>query len=222
MSNTEKSLKIKLGTDLETNTFVDIDLLAEPHVLLTGEIGVDVSEYMKDFVFQLMENNSPDEIQFSAVISAHKEITEFRNSPFFSTAAVTRNHVEFLRQFREEFYCRNSYLMKAKAITVSEYNKKIELNPKWAKDNNLPYLPYRILLVDDFDKLIESGDVEDYIRELLVLGRNAGVFLILVSAGKAFLIGGEIEVNTSTQISLLKNGEALVNKRGNVFKVEIS
>lgn len=189
MSN-EKGLKIKLGTNLETNTSVEVDLLAEPHVVLTGEVGVDVSEHMKDFVFQLMDNTSPDKLQFLAVN-------------------------------REDLNCRYSYLMKAKAITVSEYNKKIESNSKWAKDNNLPYLPYQILLIDDFGKLEdENGAVKLYANRLLQSGRNAGLFLILVSSvGRPTLLGGEIKNNTSTQISLLKNGEALVNKRGNVFKV---
>ena len=208
----EMELPIALGKTISNETFV-VDLAKMPHLLMAGATGQGKSVGLNAVITSLLYKKHPAEIKFVLVDPKKVELTLFNKIerhylaklPDTDDAIITDNAkvVNTLNSLCVEMDNRYSLLKDAMVRNIKEYNEKFKsrkLNP----ENGHRFLPYIVLVVDEFADLIMTAgkEVEIPIARLAQLARAIGIHLIIATQRPSVnVITGLIKANFPARIA---------------------
>ena len=208
----EMELPLALGKTISNETFV-VDLAKMPHLLMAGATGQGKSVGLNAVITSLLYKKHPAEIKFVLVDPKKVELTLFNKIerhylaklPDTDDAIITDNAkvVNTLNSLCVEMDNRYSLLKDAMVRNIKEYNDKFKsrkLNP----ENGHRFLPYIVLVVDEFADLIMTAgkEVEVPIARLAQLARAIGIHLIIATQRPSVnVITGLIKANFPARIA---------------------
>ncbi len=208
----EMELPIALGKTISNETFV-VDLAKMPHLLMAGATGQGKSVGLNAVLTSLLYKKHPAEVKFVLVDPKKVELTLFNKIerhylaklPDSEDAIITDNSkvINTLNSLCIEMDNRYSLLKDAMVRNIKEYNAKFKqrkLNP----ENGHQFLPYIVLVVDEFADLIMTAgkEVETPIARLAQLARAIGIHLIIATQRPSVnVITGIIKANFPARIA---------------------
>ncbi|MBA4133244.1 MAG: cell division protein FtsK [Flavobacterium sp.] len=208
----EMELPIALGKTISNETFV-VDLAKMPHLLMAGATGQGKSVGLNAVLTSLLYKKHPAEVKFVLVDPKKVELTLFNKIerhylaklPDVDDAIITDNTkvINTLNSLCVEMDNRYSLLKDAMVRNIKEYNEKFKsrkLNP----ENGHRFLPYIVLVVDEFADLIMTAgkEVETPIARLAQLARAIGIHLIIATQRPSVnVITGIIKANFPARIA---------------------
>ena len=208
----EMELPIALGKTISNETFV-VDLAKMPHLLMAGATGQGKSVGLNAVLTSLLYKKHPAEVKFVLVDPKKVELTLFNKIerhylaklPDCDDAIITDNAkvVNTLNSLCVEMDNRYLLLKDAMVRNIKEYNDKFKsrkLNP----ENGHRFLPYIVLVVDEFADLIMTAgkEVEVPIARLAQLARAIGIHLIIATQRPSVnVITGLIKANFPARIA---------------------
>ncbi|GAA3508456.1 DNA translocase FtsK [Aquimarina addita] len=210
--NAEMELPISLGKTISNETFV-ADLAKMPHLLMAGATGQGKSVGLNAILTSLLYKKHPAEVKFVLVDPKKVELTLFNKIerhylaklPDTDEAIITDNSkvINTLNSLCIEMDSRYDMLKLAMVRNIKEYNAKFKarkLNP----ENGHKFLPYIVLVVDEFADLIMTAgkEVETPIARLAQLARAIGIHLIIATQRPSVnVITGMIKANFPARIA---------------------
>lgn len=208
----EMELPLTLGKTISNETFV-VDLAKMPHLLMAGATGQGKSVGLNAILTSLLYKKHPAEVKFVLVDPKKVELTLFNKIerhylaklPDTEEAIITDNSkvINTLNSMCIEMDARYDLLKDAMCRNIKEYNTKFKarkLNP----ENGHKFLPYIVLVVDEFaDLIMTSGkEVETPIARLAQLARAIGIHLIIATQRPSVnVITGIIKANFPARIA---------------------
>ncbi|WP_324719327.1 DNA translocase FtsK [Salinimicrobium sp. HB62] len=210
--NAEMELPMALGKTISNETFV-VDLAKMPHLLMAGATGQGKSVGLNAILTSLLYSKHPAEVKFILVDPKKVELTLFNKIerhylaklPDTEEAIITDNTkvINTLNSLCIEMDNRYELLKDAMVRNIKEYNAKFKarkLNP----ENGHKFLPYIVLVVDEFADLIMTAgkEVEAPIARLAQLARAIGIHLIIATQRPSVnVITGIIKANFPARIA---------------------
>ncbi|WP_152287650.1 FtsK/SpoIIIE family DNA translocase [Flavicella marina] len=205
-------LPIALGKNISNETVV-IDLAKTPHLLMAGATGQGKSVGLNCILTSLLYKKHPAEVKFVLVDPKKVELTLFNKIerhylaklPDEAEAIITDTTkvVNTVNSLCIEMDERYDLLKTAMVRNIKEYNAKFKarkLNP----ENGHKYLPYIVLVIDEFADLIMTAgkEVETPIARLAQLARAIGIHLIVATQRPSVnVITGMIKANFPARIA---------------------
>lgn len=210
--NSDFELPVALGRTIQNESFV-ADLAKMPHLLMAGATGQGKSVGLNAILVSLLYKKHPSQIKFVLVDPKKVELTLFNKIerhylaklPDSVDAIITDNSkvIDTLNSLCIEMDNRYEILKDALCRNIKEYNTKFiarKLNP----ENGHRYLPYIVLVVDEFADLIMTAgkEVETPIARLAQLARAIGIHLIIATQRPSVnIITGTIKANFPSRIA---------------------
>jgi len=210
--NTTHDLPIALGKTINNEIFI-ADLAKMPHLLMAGATGQGKSVGLNAVLVSLLYKKHPAQIKFVLVDPKKVELTLFNKIerhflaklPNSEDAIITDNTkvVHTLNSLCIEMDNRYALLQDAQVRNIKEYNVKF-INRKLNPNEGHKYLPYIVLVVDEFADLIMTAgkEVETPIARLAQLARAIGIHLIIATQRPSVnIITGTIKANFPARIA---------------------
>ena len=210
--NTKMELPIALGKTISNETFV-IDLAKMPHLLMAGATGQGKSVGLNAVLASLLYKKHPAEVKFVLVDPKKVELTLFNKIerhylaklPDTEEAIITDTTmvINTLNSLCIEMDNRYDLLKNAYVRNIKEYNTKFiarKLNP----ENGHKFLPYIVLVIDEFADLIMTAgkEIEVPIARLAQLARAIGIHLIVATQRPSVnVITGIIKANFPARVA---------------------
>ncbi len=216
VSNTFNSVKNELplgiGKTIANEPYV-VDLTKMPHILIAGATGQGKSVGLNAMITSLLYKKHPAQVKFVLVDPKKVELSLFSKIERHflakmpdteeAIATETRTVVKTLNSLNIEMDNRYDLLKDAQVRNVKEYNDKFiarKLNPV----EGHRYLPYIILVVDEFADLIMTAgkEIENPLTRLAQLSRAIGIHLIIATQRPSVnIITGTIKANFPARIA---------------------
>lgn len=211
-NNSTFDLPIALGRTISNEIFI-ADLAKMPHLLMAGATGQGKSVGLNAVLVSLLYKKHPAQIKFVLVDPKKVELTLFNKIerhflaklPNSEDAIITDNTkvIHTLNSLCIEMDNRYALLQDAQVRNIKEYNTKF-VNRKLNPNDGHKYLPYIILVVDEFADLIMTAgkEVETPIARLAQLARAIGIHLIIATQRPSVnIITGTIKANFPARIA---------------------
>ncbi|MBS0010227.1 MAG: DNA translocase FtsK 4TM domain-containing protein [Bacteroidales bacterium] len=205
-------LAIALGRTI-TNELLMFDLQTMPHLLVAGATGQGKSVGLNVIITSLLYRKHPAEIKFIMVDPKMVELTLYNKIEKHYLAKLPDTDDPIITETQKVVYTLNSLciemdnryrlLRKAKVKSIREYNEvftKRRLNP----ENGHKYMPYLILVIDEFADLIMTAgkEIEGPIQRLSQLARAVGIHLIVATQRPSTnIITGTIKTNFPARLA---------------------
>jgi len=210
--NFDGDLPIVMGKTITNETYV-FDLTKMPHLLVAGATGQGKSVGLNAILISILYKKHPAQVKFVLVDPKKVELTLYNKIerhflaklPGEEDAIITDTSkvVNTLNSLCMEMDERYELLKEAGVRTIKEYNVKFigrRLNP----EKGHRYLPYIIVLIDEFADLIATAgkEVEHPIARIAQLARAIGIHLIVATQRPSVnVITGMIKANFPARIA---------------------
>lgn len=210
--NNKYELPIALGKTISNEPFV-VDLAKMPHLLMAGATGQGKSVGLNAIITSLLYTKHPSELKFVLVDPKKVEFTLYSaiedhylaKLPDEEEAIITdvKKVVRTLSSLCKEMDDRYDLLKLAKTRNIKEYNAKF-CSRKLSPALGHRYLPYIVLIIDEFGDLIMTAgrEVEMPIARLAQLARAIGIHLVIATQRPSVnIITGMIKANFPARIA---------------------
>lgn len=211
-NNSQFELPIALGKTISNEIFI-ADLAKMPHLLMAGATGQGKSVGLNAVLVSLLYKKHPAQVKFVLVDPKKVELTLFNKIerhflaklPNSEEAIITDNTkvIHTLNSLCIEMDNRYALLQDAQVRNIKEYNTKF-INRKLNPNEGHKFLPYIVLVVDEFADLIMTAgkEVETPIARLAQLARAIGIHLIIATQRPSVnIITGTIKANFPARIA---------------------
>jgi len=205
-------LPIGLGKTISNEPFV-VDLSKMPHLLMAGATGQGKSVGLNAIITSLLYKKHPAELKFVLIDPKKVEFTLYSIIEKHYLAKLpdtedpiitdTKKVVQTLNSLCVEMDTRYDLLKLAKTRNIKEYNQKFctrKLSPALGHR----YLPYIVLIIDEFGDLIMTAgrEIETPIARLAQLARAIGIHLIIATQRPSVnIITGTIKANFPARLA---------------------
>lgn len=206
------ALPIALGRTISNETYT-FDLTKMPHLLVAGATGQGKSVGLNAIITSLLYKKHPSQLKFVMVDPKKVELSIYSviekhflaKLPGEEEAIITETTkvVNTLNSLCIEMDTRYDLLKIAQVRNIKEYNEKFvkrQLNP----NNGHKYLPYIVVVVDEFADLIMTAgkEVETPIARIAQLARAVGIHMIIATQRPSTnIITGVIKANFPARIA---------------------
>jgi len=206
------ALPVVIGRTISNEPYT-FDLAKMPHMLVAGATGQGKSVGLNAIITSLLYKKHPAQLKFVMIDPKKVELSIYSiiekhflaKLPDAEKPIITENDkvVNTLNSLCLEMDNRYSLLEKAFCRTVKEYNEKFskrQLNP----NNGHRYLPYIVVIVDEFADLIMTAgkEVEKPICRIAQLARAVGIHMIIATQRPSTnIITGTIKANFPARIA---------------------
>ncbi len=210
--NSRFELPIALGKTISNESYV-ADLTRMPHLLMAGATGQGKSVGLNAIITSLLYKKHPAQLKIVLVDPKKVELSLFSRIERHFLAKLpdgeeaiitdTRHVVRTLNSLCIEMDDRYALMKAAQVRTIKEYNTKFisrKLNPH----EGHRYLPYIVLVVDEFADLIMTAgkEIEQPITRLAQMARAIGIHLIIATQRPSVnIITGTIKANFPARIA---------------------
>lgn len=205
-------IALALGRTITNEPFV-VDLTKMPHLLVAGATGQGKSVGINAIITSILFKKHPSEIKFVLIDPKRVELPLYMKIERHFLAKLpgeedaiitdTQKVINTLNSLCIEMDNRLELLKAAQSRNIKEYNEKFisrKLNP----EKGHKYLPYIVLIIDEFADLIMTAgrEIEGPIGRLAQLARAIGIHLIIsTQRPSANIITGFIKANFPTRIA---------------------
>lgn len=184
-------LPIALGSTISNDVYI-ADLTKMPHLLVAGATGQGKSVGLNAVIASLLFSKSPDELKFVMIdpkmveFSLYAKIEQhyLAKLPGEDDPIITdmSRVVATLSSLCVEMDDRYQLLKAAEVRNIEEYNAKL-IDRKLNSEEGHRYLPYIVLIVDEFSDLIMTSgkEVEMPIARLAQKARAVGMHVIIAT-----------------------------------------
>ena len=206
------ALPVALGRTISNETYT-FDLTKMPHLLVAGATGQGKSVGLNAIITSLLYKKHPSQLKFVMVDPKKVELSIYSviekhflaKLPDEEDAIITETAkvVNTLNSLCIEMDSRYDLLKVAQVRNIKEYNEKFikrQLNP----NNGHKYLPYIVVIVDEFADLIMTAgkEVEQPIARIAQLARAVGIHMIIATQRPSTnIITGVIKANFPARIA---------------------
>ena len=189
---TTMELPCAMGKTITNEVFM-FDLAKAPHLLISGAIGQGKSVGQNVILTSLLYKKHPAEMKIVLVDPKMVEFGRYKSIANHFLAALPENAynpiitdstkaIRTLNSLCVEMDARYEVLMAAGERNIKDYNRKFKerkLNP----DKGHRYIPYIVLLIDEYSDLIMSNgkEVESKIAQLAQKGHIVGIHMIIAT-----------------------------------------
>ncbi|MCH5236651.1 MAG: DNA translocase FtsK [Muribaculaceae bacterium] len=244
-------LPLAVGSTISNEVFI-ADLAKMPHLLVAGATGQGKSVGLNAIIASLLYNKRPDELKFVMVDPKQVEFSLYAKIESHYLAKIPGAEdsiitdmdkvVATLSSLCIEMDNRYQLLKEAHARNIIEYNEKIKekkLNPL----EGHRYLPYIVVIVDEFSDLIMTAgkEVEVPIARLAQKARAVGMHVIIATqrpstnvitgiikanfpARMAFKVSSGVDsktiLDTTGAQQLIGRGDMLISNSGPMTRVQ--
>jgi len=210
--NSDMELPVVLGKTISNETFI-FDLAKAPHLLVAGATGQGKSVGLNAILVSILYKKHPAQVKFVMVDPKKVELTLYNKierhflaklpdteEPIITDTAKVVNTMNSLCIEMDDRY---ELLKNAQVRNIKEYNTKFiarKLNP----ENGHRYLPYIVVVIDEFADLIMTAgkEIEHPIARLAQLARAIGIHLIVATQRPSVnVITGMIKANFPARIA---------------------
>jgi S-DNA-T family DNA segregation ATPase FtsK/SpoIIIE len=208
----KSDIALALGRTITNEPFI-VDLTKMPHLLVAGATGQGKSVGINALITSVLYKKHPSEIKFVLIDPKRVELPLYAKIERHFLAKLpgeedaiitdTRKVINTLNSLCIEMDNRLELLKGAQARNIKEYNEKFvsrKLNP----EKGHKYLPYIILIIDEFADLIMTAgrEIEGPIGRLAQLARAIGIHLVISTQRPSTnIITGFIKANFPTRIA---------------------
>ncbi len=210
--NTTMELPFGIGKTIANEAYI-ADLTKMPHILIAGATGQGKSVGLNAIITSLLYKKHPAQIKFVMIDPKKVELTLFSKIERHFLAKLpdteesiitdTRVVVRTLNSLNKEMDNRYDLLKDAQVRNIKEYNTKFiarKLNP----NHGHRFLPYLIVVVDEFSDLIMTSgkEIENPLTRIAQLARAIGIHLIIATQRPSVnIITGTIKANFPARIA---------------------
>lgn len=208
----QMDLPIALGKTISNEIFV-ADLAKMPHLLVAGATGQGKSVGINSILISLLYKKHPSQLKFVMIDPKKVELSLYSKIEKHFLAKLpgeedpiivdTKKVINTLKALCVEMDLRYNLLKDAGVRNLNQYNEKF-LNRKLNPENGHRYLPYIVLVIDEFADLIMTAgkEVEMPIARLAQLARAIGIHLIIATQRPSVnIITGTIKANFPARIA---------------------
>ncbi len=205
-------LPIALGKTISNETYV-FDLTKMPHLLVAGATGQGKSVGLNIIIASLLYKKHPAELKFIFIDPKKVELTPYSKIERHFLAKLpdtddpiitdTQKVINTLHSITIEMDARYDLLKKAHVRNIKEYNDKF-INRKLNPENGHKYLPYIILVIDEFADLIMTAgrEIETPLARIAQIARAIGIHLVIATQRPTTnIITGVIKANFPARIA---------------------
>lgn len=209
---TKFDIALALGRTITNDPYI-IDLTKMPHLLVAGATGQGKSVGINAIITSILYKKHPAEIKFVLIDPKRVELPLYMKIERHFLAKLpdeedaiitdTQKVIKTLNSLCIEMDNRLELLKAAQSRNIKEYNEKFvsrKLNP----EKGHKYLPYIVLIIDEFADLIMTAgrEIEGPIGRLAQLARAIGIHLIIsTQRPSANIITGFIKANFPTRVA---------------------
>ncbi|MBA2407478.1 MAG: DNA translocase FtsK 4TM domain-containing protein [Chitinophagales bacterium] len=210
--NAAMDLPIALGKTISNEIFI-ADLAKMPHLLMAGATGQGKSVGVNSILVSLLYKKHPSQIKFVLIDPKKVELSLYSTIEKHFLAKLpgeeepiivdTKKVVHTLKALCVEMDQRYDLLKNAQCRNIKEYNEKF-LNRRLNPNNGHRFLPYIVLVIDEFADLIMTAgkEIETPIARLAQLARAIGIHLIIATQRPSVnIITGTIKANFPARIA---------------------
>lgn len=210
--NNKYELPIAIGKTISSEPFVT-DLTKMPHLLMAGATGQGKSVGLNAIIASLLFKKHPTELKFVMVDPKKVELSLYAKIerhylaklPDSEEAIITdvKKVVRTLNSLCIEMDQRYDLLKAAGCKKITEYNAKFCAR-KLLPTEGHHYLPYIVLVIDEFADLIMTAgkEIEMPIARLAQLARAVGIHLLIATQRPTVnIITGTIKANFPARIA---------------------
>lgn len=210
--DSDAALPIAIGKTITNETFV-FDLAKTPHLLVAGATGQGKSVGLNAIITSILYKKHPSQVKFVLVDPKMVEFSLYKVLEKHFLAKMEGDDDAVVTDFDKvkgtlqsltvEMDNRYKLLQKASVREIKEYNAKFidrRLNP----ENGHRYLPYIVVIVDEFADLIMMAgkEVETPIARIAQKARAVGIHMILATQRPTTnIITGTIKANFPSRIA---------------------
>lgn len=202
--SSKEYLPIILGITLFNSIFI-IDLTKMPHLLIAGATGQGKSVLLNNIIISIISKKNPYEVKLIIIdpkkveLSIYSKIKKYYN--FFNKQEfvitdiyiIKKIFIKLCNEMDKRYTILNNNLKK----NIKEYNKKFHFS-------DIKYLPYIIVIIDEFAELIINNNkiIEKCIIRLSQLSRAVGIHLVIATQRPSVnIISGSIKANFPSRIA---------------------
>ncbi|MBW6489582.1 MAG: DNA translocase FtsK [Lentimicrobium sp.] len=205
-------LPFGMGKTIQNEPFI-ADLTRMPHILMAGATGQGKSVGLNAIIASILYKKHPSQVKFVMIDPKKVELTLFSKIerhflaklPDSEEAIITdtRKVVRTLNSLNKEMDARYDLLKDAQVRNIKEYNLRFidrKLNPQ----NGHRYLPYLVVVIDEFADLIMTAgkEIETPLTRLAQLARAIGIHLVIATQRPSVnIITGTIKANFPARIA---------------------
>jgi DNA segregation ATPase FtsK/SpoIIIE, S-DNA-T family len=206
------SLPIAIGKKIDNDNFI-VDLAAMPHLLMAGATGQGKSVGLNAILVSLLYKKHPSQLKFVLVDPKKVELSLYRVIEKHFLAKLPGEEESIITDTKKVVYTLNALciemdnrydlLKEAGCRNIKEYNEKFTAR-KLSPEKGHQYLPFIVLVVDEFADLIMTAgkEVEMPIARLAQLARAIGIHLIIATQRPSVnIITGTIKANFPARIA---------------------
>lgn len=211
-ADTKYDLAIGLGKTISNETFV-FDLAKMPHLLVAGATGQGKSVGLNAIIASLLYKKHPSQLKFVMIDPKKVELTLYSKIERHFLAKLPDSEEPIITDTQKVVYTLNSLciemdqrydLLKLGSVrNIKEYNAKFiarKLNPELGHR----YLPYIVVIVDEFADLIMTAgrEIEGPLTRLAQLARAIGIHLVIATQRPSTnIITGTIKANFPARLA---------------------
>lgn len=206
------ALPVALGRTISNETYT-LDLTKMPHLLVAGATGQGKSVGLNAIITSLLYKKHPSQLKFVLIDPKKVELSIYSTIEKHFLAKLPDEEEPIITDINKvistlnslciEMDSRYDLLKKAHARNIKEYNTKFvkrKLNP----ENGHRYLPYIVVIIDEFADLIMTAgkEVEAPIARIAQLARAIGIHMIIATQRPSTnIITGVIKANFPARIA---------------------
>jgi S-DNA-T family DNA segregation ATPase FtsK/SpoIIIE len=199
-------LPVALGKTITNEVFI-FDLTKMPHLLVAGATGQGKSVGLNAIITSLLYKMHPAEMKMVLIDPKMVEFNIYsiienhylaklpdENKPIITDVSKV---TQTLNSLTKEMDDRYELLMKAHVRAIREYNEKF-INRRLNPNNGHRYLPYIVVVIDEFGDLIMTAgkEIEMPIARIAQKARAVGIHMIIATQRPTTnIITGTIKAN---------------------------
>ena len=215
-SKDSSQLLIAMGKN-DCGDIIIVDLSSMPHMLVAGATGAGKSVFLNSLLVSLITKNDPKNLKLLLVDPKQLEFALYEGLPHLIMPVITESKKASLAftWVIQEMERRYSILKELSVRNIDSFNNKIEsgisdelklkIKDFYKAGCDDYFLPYLVVVVDEFADLILSKngkDIENNVCRLAAKARAAGIHLILATQRPSVdVITGLIKSNFPTRVS---------------------
>jgi len=205
-------IALALGRTITNEPYI-VDLTKMPHLLVAGATGQGKSVGINAIITSILYKKHPAELKFVLIDPKRVELPLYMKIERHFLAKLpdeedaiitdTQKVIKTLNSLCIEMDNRLELLKAAQSRNIKEYNEKF-ISRKLSPEKGHKYLPYIVLIIDEFADLIMTAgrEIEGPIGRLAQLARAIGIHLIIsTQRPSANIITGFIKANFPTRIA---------------------
>jgi S-DNA-T family DNA segregation ATPase FtsK/SpoIIIE len=209
---TKFDIALALGRTITNDPYI-VDLTKMPHLLVAGATGQGKSVGINAIITSILYKKHPAEVKFVLIDPKRVELPLYMKIERHFLAKLpdeedaiitdTQKVIKTLNSLCIEMDNRLELLKAAQSRNIKEYNEKF-ISRKLSPEKGHKYLPYIVLIIDEFADLIMTAgrEIEGPIGRLAQLARAIGIHLIIsTQRPSANIITGFIKANFPTRIA---------------------